>query len=60
MGVRSDCRHYSRRTLQPDEVVQRCRLKMAEDAPFSCPDDCLFFEARPVIDGGWRFTEGPT
>lgn len=50
--VRTDCRHYSRRTLSPTEVVQRCRLDMAEPMPFACPPHCLFFEPRPYIDGG--------
>lgn len=55
MTVRFDCRHYSRRTLGPDEVVQRCRLGAAEDMPFACPEDCLFFEERPYTDGGGTF-----
>lgn len=55
MSIRTDCRHYSRRTIDRDEVVQRCRLGAAAEAPFSCPDDCVFFEQRPVIDGGWTF-----
>ncbi len=53
MAVRHDCRHYSRRTITADEVVQRCRLGAAAEAPFACPEDCLFFEQRPVIGGGW-------
>jgi len=53
MTIRTDCRHYSRRTLTPDEVVQRCRLGAADEAPFDCPEHCLFFEQRPIIDGGW-------
>jgi len=52
MGVRKDCRHYSTRSVTAAEVVQRCRLDVAEDAPFACPEDCLFFEPRP-LDGGW-------
>lgn len=52
MAVRKDCRHYSTRSISDGEVVQRCRLGAAEETPFSCPDDCLFFEARP-LDGGW-------
>lgn len=55
MGIRADCRHYSRRTIGADEVVQRCRLGAAVDTPFECPEDCVFFEQRPVIDGGWTF-----
>ncbi len=53
MTVREDCRHYSRRTITPDEVVQRCRVNAADEAPFACPEACLFFEPRAVIDGGW-------
>jgi hypothetical protein len=53
MTVREDCRHYSKRTLGPGEVVQRCRVDMAEDAPFACPEHCIFFERRVIIDGGW-------
>lgn len=53
--VREDCRHYSRRTVSADEVVQRCRVDAAEVAPFECPQHCLFFEQRPYTDGGWSF-----
>ncbi len=58
MTIRTDCRHYSRRTVAADEVVQRCRMGVATETPFGCPDDCVFFEQRPVIDGGWGV--GPT
>lgn len=54
MSVRADCRHYSSRTMPTDEVVQRCRLDVSLDAPFACPDDCLFFEDRPVSGAGWH------
>ncbi|HLT16834.1 MAG TPA: hypothetical protein VK007_09040 [Acidimicrobiales bacterium] len=58
MAVREDCRHYSTRTIPTGEVVQRCRLSMAEDAPFACPPDCLFVEPRSITDAGWqRFGE---
>jgi hypothetical protein len=60
MAVRHDCRHYSRRTISADEVVQRCRLGAAAEAPFDCPEDCVFFEQRPVIDGGWSFGASDT
>jgi hypothetical protein len=53
MGVRDDCRHYSTRTTTAGEVVQRCRLDANEDAPFGCPDGCLFFEPRSLTDAGW-------
>lgn len=53
MGVQSDCRHYSTRTVGQDELVQRCRVDFAEQAPFACPDECLFFEPRSITDAGW-------
>jgi hypothetical protein len=52
MAVRRDCRHYSSRSVEPDELVQRCRLGVAEDMPFACPEDCLFFEPR-ALGSNW-------
>jgi hypothetical protein len=57
--VRADCRHYSTRTTPGGEVVQRCRVEMAEAAPFGCPDDCLFFEPRAIADAGWQRSDLP-
>lgn len=54
MSVRRDCRHYSTRTVASGEVVQRCRLGVNEEAPFACPDGCLFFEPRSITDAGWQ------
>lgn len=53
MAVRDDCRHYSSRTLATGEQVQRCRLSVNEEAPFACPEDCLFFEPRKM-GTGWQ------
>ncbi|MEM7285569.1 MAG: hypothetical protein AAF480_04385 [Actinomycetota bacterium] len=53
MAVRDDCRHYSSRTLSSGEQVRRCRLGVNEEAPFGCPEDCLFFEPRKM-GTGWR------
>ena len=58
MAVRTDCRHYSTRTVQSGEQVQRCRLDAAEAAPFACPLGCLFFEDRPLGLGQWGGTPG--
>lgn len=59
MGVREDCRHYSRRSMPTGDMVQRCRVDMATAAPFTCPQPCLFFEARSISDAGWqRFEQG--
>jgi hypothetical protein len=40
--------------MPTDEVVQRCRLGANTDAPFACPEDCLFFEGRSISDTGWN------
>jgi hypothetical protein len=53
MDVRADCRHYIRRTSQGGEVLERCRLGVSEEAPFGCPEGCLFFEARVLSTAGW-------
>ena len=59
MAVREDCRHYSTRTMPSGDMVQRCRVDMAEVTPFACPLDCLFFEARPIPEVGWQRFEPP-
>ena len=52
--VRPDCRHYSSRSLPTGGTVDRCRLDVAESMPFACPEDCVFFEPRPISDAGWH------
>jgi hypothetical protein len=59
MAVREDCRHYSTRTTGSGDVVQRCRVEMADAAPFACPEGCLFFESRSITDAGWQRFEQP-
>jgi hypothetical protein len=54
MPVRRDCRHYSTRSMPTGETVQRCRLTANTDAPFGCPDDCVFFEPRSLSATGWE------
>ena len=54
MSVRRDCRHYSTRSMPGGETVQRCRLEANTDAPFACPDDCVFFEPRSLTATGWE------
>ncbi len=60
MAVRADCRHYSSRGAPTGEVLERCRLEVAEMMPFACPQDCLFFEPRPISDAGWQQREPPS
>jgi hypothetical protein len=54
MGMRSDCRHYESRTYDSGEAVRKCRLDLAPEAPWRCPDDCPSFELRR-IDVGWQY-----
>jgi hypothetical protein len=56
MTARTDCRHLSTRTPRPDEVVHRCRLGAAQTVPFHCPEDCVFFEERPLNLGPYGGT----
>jgi hypothetical protein len=37
--------------------VQRCRLNANDEAPFGCPEHCLFFETRSLTDTGWTREE---
>lgn len=52
--MRTDCRHYESRTYASGEVVRKCRLDLAPEAPWRCPDDCPSFELRR-IDAGWQY-----
>jgi hypothetical protein len=54
MPMRSDCRHYESRTYDNGEVVRKCRLDLAPEAPWRCPDDCPSFSERR-IDAGWHY-----
>jgi hypothetical protein len=51
--MRTDCRHYESRTYGAGEVVRKCRLDLAPEAPWRCPDDCAGYELRR-IDAGWQ------
>jgi hypothetical protein len=52
--MRTDCRHYESRTYPSGETVRKCRLDLAPDAPWRCPDDCPAFEKRRW-DAGWQY-----
>ena len=52
--MRSDCRHYDSRTYASGEVVRKCRLDLAPEAPWRCPEDCAAFDLRR-IDVGWQY-----
>ncbi len=52
--MRTDCKHYESRTYQSGEVVRRCALDLAPEAPWKCPEDCPRYERR-MIDAGWQY-----
>lgn len=56
MGVREDCRHYLLRSVSSGDALQRCRLGVSQEDPFSCPEACLFFEHRSLDAAGWTTT----
>ncbi len=51
--MRSDCKHYQTRTYQSGDTVRKCAVDNAPEAPWRCPDDCVFFEPR-LADVNWR------
>ena len=52
--MRTDCKHYESRTYQSGDVVRKCRIDLAPEAPWKCPAECPGFERR-MIDAGWQY-----
>jgi hypothetical protein len=52
MGMREECKHFQSRTYKSGEVARFCKLGLAPDQPWSCPENCLTFEPR-LVDIGW-------
>lgn len=52
MPMRRECRHYETRTYASGETVHMCRLDLAPEAPWRCPENCAKFEFRG-FDAGW-------
>jgi hypothetical protein len=50
--MREECKHFQSRTYASGEVARFCRLDMAPEAPWRCPDDCPKYERR-MGDAGW-------
>ncbi len=53
MPMRTDCKHYESRTYSSGEVVRKCRIDLAPEAPWRCPESCVGFEKR-MFDAGWQ------
>ncbi len=52
--MRFDCKNFDSRTYETGEVVRRCRLDLAPNAPWECPADCIAYEQR-TADVGWDY-----
>jgi hypothetical protein len=52
--MRTDCKHYESRTYKSGDIVRKCRIDLAPEAPWKCPDDCPGYERR-MIDAGWQY-----
>ena len=53
MAMRTECKNYESRTYANGEVVRKCRIDLAPEAPWRCPDHCVGFERR-MFDAGWQ------
>jgi hypothetical protein len=52
--MRTDCKHYESRTYPSGDVVRKCRIDLAPEAPWNCPQQCPGYERR-MIDVGWQY-----
>ena len=52
MSMRTECKHFESRTYSNGDAMRRCRLDLAPDAPWRCPDACEKFDHR-AVDIGW-------
>ncbi|MFM8955209.1 MAG: hypothetical protein ACKORC_07080 [Acidimicrobiia bacterium] len=50
--MRTDCRHFESRTYATGDAVRSCKLGLAPEAPWRCPEGCASFAPRSV-DVGW-------
>lgn len=56
--MRVDCRNYESRTLSAGDSVRRCRLGLAPEAPWRCPENCEKYDPRP-LDLAWEEGNAP-
>src|SRR5256714_10833867 len=52
MPMREECRHYQSRTYPGGEVVRKCAIDLAPEAPWRCPDNCEGYELQ-LADAGF-------
>ena len=51
--MRVDCRYYESRSYPNGDVVRKCRIDLAPEAPWRCPADCVGYE-RSTLSAGWQ------
>ena len=49
--MRTDCRHYESRTYPSGDIVRKCRIDLAPEAPWQCPAECPGYERRMIGRG---------
>ena len=52
MAMREECVHFQSRTYASGEAARFCRLDLAPEAPWRCPENCPSFKPR-MADVGW-------
>jgi hypothetical protein len=53
MPMRVDCKHYVSRSYPNGDVVRKCAIGLAPEAPWRCPADCVGYE-RQMMSAGWQ------
>ena len=52
MPMRTECKHYESRSYANGDVVRKCNLDLAPEAPWRCPEPCTGYERR-LADIAW-------
>jgi hypothetical protein len=50
--MREECVHFQSRTYASGEAARFCRLDLAPEAPWRCPENCPSYKPR-MADVGW-------
>jgi hypothetical protein len=51
--MREECVHFQSRTYDSGEAARFCRLDLAPEAPWRCPENCPSYRRR-LADVGWK------
>jgi len=58
MPMRIECRNYESRSYGNGDVVRKCNLDLAPEAPWRCPAACAGFAPRSDIAWAWGSAVG--